>query len=355
MLAILDPTGRARGDHGQSAAVVQTTDQLIRFLDDRKVCGHVHIEHAIKAKTTDSGNHLSLAIGAGLIAKAFTDLSTHRGCGADINLFGGIRKSLEHLICVISLVKSARRTSNDALSAVDAGGSIQGHIHSSTDHGIKATVVSTDHADSLHVTASRNTTTAQNTFACITNDRRGGIINGAIGFRTLKMIFVNAVFSAKALQLAGRRTHARQTILIVIGNQKLQIHLTGCRDLGRIRNNLHALADGVNTGGDHAEGLASLGDLDKAQTTSADLIDVLQIAKSGDVDTGFLSRIQNGRTLRSSDRHTVNFQIYHIHFFWVLSYYLVIALNLQDSTQAPHFTHFSASMANAASFFPGAM
>ena len=69
-----------------------------------------------------------------------------------------------------------------------------------------------------------------------------------------------------------------------------------------------------------------------------------------------LSGFQNGAALLYGIVNTVDLNVNHIHFVhFPLSYFLEIALNLQVDTQAPHFTHFEASICMEASLWPGAV
>ena len=77
MLAELDPSGRAGGYHGQLAAVLNTTDKLVGFLDYGEVGGEVHVVYTFKAERFESGDHLALAVGARLISEALADLRTN--------------------------------------------------------------------------------------------------------------------------------------------------------------------------------------------------------------------------------------------------------------------------------------
>ena len=108
MLAVLDPSGRARGDHGELTAILDAAHQLVSLLNDGQVSGEVHVVHALKAQGLDSGNHLTLAVGAGLIAEALTDLGTDGGSGADQHVLGGVCQSGEYLIGIVTLVEMFR-------------------------------------------------------------------------------------------------------------------------------------------------------------------------------------------------------------------------------------------------------
>jgi hypothetical protein len=173
MLTVLDPTGGARGDHGQSAAVLNTAEQLVCFLNDGQVSSQVHVIYAVKAKSLESGNHLTLNVGTGLIVEALTKLSANGRSGADEDMLVGICQSLEYLIGIVSLIQSANGASYDTLTAVDAGGLSQSSLECATDLSIKATVVSTDYADALSLLTSGNAATAQNALAVVTNNGDG--------------------------------------------------------------------------------------------------------------------------------------------------------------------------------------
>ena len=64
VLTELDPTGRARGDHRQSAAVLDSLNELGAFLHDGQVSAEVGIEYLIEAQHMQSGSHLAGDVGA---------------------------------------------------------------------------------------------------------------------------------------------------------------------------------------------------------------------------------------------------------------------------------------------------
>ncbi len=59
MLAEVDPSGRAGGDHGESAAVLYSAEKLGAFFHDGKVCTEVGVKYLIKAKSAKSSSHLA--------------------------------------------------------------------------------------------------------------------------------------------------------------------------------------------------------------------------------------------------------------------------------------------------------
>ena len=89
----------------------------------------------------------------------------------------------------------------------------------------------------------------------------------------------------------------------MIGKDKLKIHLSCLSDLNRIGYDIHTLGNGIYASGYHSEWAklrsAHLGNLYKTETASTDLVDVLQIAKGGNINMGNASSLQNGRTGRN--------------------------------------------------------
>ena len=161
-----------------------------------------------------------------------------------------------------------------------------------------------------------------------------------LGALAAEVMLIHAVLVAERLQLAGGAAHAGETVLLVVGEQQLEIHLSRLHDAGRVRGDLHTLVYGVNAGGDHA---ARTLDLDEAEAAGADLIDVLQIAKCRDVDAGIARSLENGDALFDRVIFAVDFDVDSFHSSYSF-HFLSIAPNLHFAMQAPHFRHFSASM-----------
>ncbi len=59
MLAEVDPSGGAGGDHGESAAVLYSAEKLGAFFHDGEVCAEVGIEYLIEAESAESSCHLA--------------------------------------------------------------------------------------------------------------------------------------------------------------------------------------------------------------------------------------------------------------------------------------------------------
>ena len=160
------------------------------------------------------------------------------------------------------------------------------------------------------------------------------------GALAAEVMLVHAVLIAERLQLTGGAAHAGEAVLLVVGEQQLEVHLSRFHDAGRVGGDLHALVYGINAGGDET---ARALDLDEAEAACADLIDVLQIAKCRDVDAGVARSLENGDALFDRVILAVDFDIDRFHSSYSF-HFLSIAPNLHFAMQAPHFRHFSASM-----------
>ena len=296
MLAVLDPSGRAGGDHRKLATVLESSEKLVSLLDDGKVCGKVHIEHAVKAESLECGNHLTLNVSTGLVAEALADLCAYGGSGTDIYLLGRISDSCLYLIGIVALVDSANGASYDTLTAVYAGYFAKVCVKCATDVGIKSALVCTDNADALHYLTSGNATTAKDALVVIADDGGRGIYLVVILF-ALECVLVYSVLVAELLKLAGGGAYARETSLVVVGENELKVGLSCSVDLGSIGEDGHTLGYGVNASGYHAIGSAALGYFNKAETASADLVDILKIAKSGNIDFCDTGSLKDGHTL----------------------------------------------------------
>jgi len=224
VLAVLDPSGRTRGDHGKSTAVLNAAEELGSFLNDGEVSGEIHIVYAVKAEALESCNHLALNVSTGSVVKALAESSADRGSGADSNVLGRICDSIENLLSIVLLVESAGGACNDTLTAAYAGGVSKILLECGSNVSIKATVVGADSADILEITASCYATAAKDTLAVVTNKESGGLVGSRLGHSTAKVGLLNTVLKAELLKLAGGGANAGETLLVVSGKEKFKIH-----------------------------------------------------------------------------------------------------------------------------------
>ena len=184
---------------------------------------------------------------------------------------------------------------------------------------------------------------AQDALCIISFEVQGAVIlfaggNGAF----VAVLAVDAHIVAELLQLAGAASLAGETFAVMHGEQELQCHFSGFLNLRRIGEDLHALVYRVHAGGNKR--FCAL-NFDHAHTACADLVDVLQEAKGGNVDSGFSCGFEDRAAGSDLVGHAVDLNIYHIHAILnFLPYFFSMAPNLHFSRQTPHLMHFCVSM-----------
>ena len=100
------------------------------------------------------------------------------------------------------------------------------------------------------------------------------------------------------------------------GKNELEVCLSCSSDLGSICLDLHTVVYGIYASCNEA---ARACYLNEAETASTDLVYVLEVAKSGDVDVRIFAGFKYGDTCGYGIINTVNFNIYHIHIISDLS------------------------------------
>ena len=96
-------------------------------------------------------------------------------------VLGRIVKCSINVCGAVLFVQCANGTSEDTLTAVDAGAVCKAHTEDTANGGVKATLCNADSADLLNVVTSRYTATAGNTFGVIANDGGRNFVNGCFG------------------------------------------------------------------------------------------------------------------------------------------------------------------------------
>ena len=192
------------------------------------------------------------------------------------------------------------------------------------------------------ILAGGNTAAAEHALGVVALQILGGEILLAGGHSTLKaVLLLDAHVVAQLLELAVTTALTGQTFLIVDGQQQLQGHPAGFLDLGRIGENLHPFVDRIDTGSHQRAGPLHL---HHAHAAGANLVDILQIAQGGNINTGVAGGFQNGGIRRHFIGNAVDLNIDLIHVRTLLPYFLTTAPNLHFSMQTPHLMHLVVSM-----------
>ena len=312
VFAVLNPSGRAGSDERELAAVLESAEEFGSFFHDGKVSGEVHVVYAVEAELLESSNHLAFGVGTGFIAEAFTDGSTNGRSAADSNMLGRIGDRVEDLLGVVLFVKSANGTCNNALTAVDTRSFSELSIEERSNLGVETTVHHADRTDTLHLIAGSNAAAAEDTLVGVTNDGNGRVVDFELFLvvAVSKLGFIAVVFLSELLEFAGGGTGAGQTLSFVSREYEFEVGLAYGSDLRSVGLDFHAFVYGIYAGCNET---ARTGNFNETETASADFVDVLEVAESGDVDIRISAGFKNGNAGRYGIFSTVYFYIYHIH------------------------------------------
>ena len=211
-------------------------------------------------------------------------------------------------------MERTRGAGGNTLSAVDAGHSCQRHPPRGLNGRIEPAVHRANNPHRLGFVAGSHAAAAEHALVVVPNDGHGQVIHIVLVHGACKAVpILNAQIQAELLQLAVLVAHAGKALLVVIGKQQLQVDLAGFADGGGIGLHHHSLAHGQ-----HASGLqGARARIHHAQAASADLIDILEVAQGGNIDTCFLGSLQNGRTGRHLNTYAINRKLnefFHLHF-----------------------------------------
>ena len=113
---------------------------------------------------------------------------------------------------------------------------------------------------------------------------------------------IGGILIMAGLMLFISKTKTGQAMLAVIGQQQLEVHLPRFADGGGVGLHDHPLRHGQHT----RRLQRPRSRIHYAQTARTDLVHVLQIAQSGNIDARFLGSLQNGRTGRHLNTYAVN-------------------------------------------------
>lgn len=218
---------------------------------------------------------------------------------------------------------------------------VERELKCTADLCIEATVVSTDNSNML-LLASSYAATAKDALGVVANKMHCGCVLAACGNSTIETVFcVDTHFVTELLELAVAASLTAEALLIMNGKQHFQSHLSGFDYFRGICEDFHAFVNRIYAS--RYKGFCAL-NLDHAHTASADLVDILQVAKSRNVYSGFSCSLKDGAASSNLVGHAVDLNIYHIHVYTLLPYLFSIALNLHLSMQTPHLMHFVVSI-----------
>ena len=271
------------------AAVLHSVEEFGCLFHDGEVGGEVHVVDAVEAEALDSGDHLAFNVGAGLVAEAFAEGSSDRRSGADSDVLCRVGDGVENLLRVVLLVEGADRAGDDTLTTADTAGLSELLLEEGSDVSVEAAVVRADDSDSLHILAGCDAAAAEYALVVVADEERGAFVLFIVDARAFEVAFFAAVLVRELLELTVGAADAGETLPLVVRENELEVGLACGENLRGVGLYFHALVHRVDTGRDES---ARSGDLDKAETAGADLVDVLEVAEGRDLDARRISRLR---------------------------------------------------------------
>ena len=136
----------------------------------------------------------------------------------------------------------------------------------------------------MDVLAYCNTATAEDALAVVTDKVWGAVVDGIFIGDTLEAMCITAEFHCKVLKFALVVSHAVETVFFVVGKDEFHCCLSAFHDFVGVCVHFHAFVDRIDAC--CTKSSCAL-DFNKTNTASADCVDALEIAKSGDFDAGY--------------------------------------------------------------------
>ena len=311
LLAVLHPAGTTAGDDGQVLPGFQPLHELGGLLHDGHVGGKVGIEYPVEAQAAQGGGHFALHIGADGHTERLTQGGPDTGGGLDNDVLLGVVDGGPDGVGLHHGSDGPGGTGYDALAAVDAGALPQGDVKAGAHMSLKAPLGNCDGAHPHHLLAGGHTPAAEDALAVVADEVGGAGVDLIVVFLPLEShIVVHAVFPAQPLELALAAAGTAEALLVVDGQQQLQVGSAGGLDPFGVGEHLHSLGNGIDTGGDQV--LSPL-HLHHAHAAGPDLVDAFEIAQGWDGNTGGVGRLQDGGAGGGAAGDIVDFQIDHIH------------------------------------------
>ena len=303
------PAGAAAGEHGPGVAVAvgKAVDELAALLHDGQVGGEVGVEHVVEAQHFQRGHH---PLGGGIFGREMVVLSPGGADGGSHLHHGdlvGISQGGEDLAGVVPLLQATHGAVGDALAAEGAVGLGQGAGPGDAHGGAGAGAHNVPDAHALDLVADLDAAHALDA-AVLQADHRIAQVVGGVAQVLDVVLAQQVVVVAQLLELAVAAAGALGALDVVLAQQQVQVHPAGLTDTGRVGVDHHALPHHVVAGGDQA--LLAV-HLHHADAAGADLVDVVQIAESGDLDPVGAGRLQNGGAVGHGDGFVVDGQRYH--------------------------------------------
>ncbi len=306
VLAVVNPSGRAGGDHGENAVALNSCKKLICLFHDGKVSSEVGIIYSVKAESSESSAHLAGYGSADLHAELFAERSSDSGSGLNNDELAG-------LLCLVDLGnlallhESSGGADGNALTAEEAGRIGEGTVACRSYDGCKATVLKAEDTGAVCILAAGYAAAAEDALGGIADDGGRNLVNSYGSLGTLENALTCAGLAGNEKELAVAVLGALLAVLVVVGKKKLNGGSAGLNSLGRGNGDFHTFVYGVNTGSNKASCAGSFYETYTAGAEGA--LSVVVGAQRGNIVTAASGGFKNGQAFFNLIGLTFDFNV----------------------------------------------
>ena len=340
VLSVVDPARRAGSDHREFAAVLNTAQQLGAFFHNGQVSSKVGVINLVEAQTLQRGHHFTGNRSTDGHTELFAQRSTDSRSGLHHNMLTSL-ESCVNLADLGLLHQSAGGANTDTLAALDAGRVQERAVLSRSNNGVETTILESKdtHILTVGILAASNTATAQNALGSVTDDSGREFVISGLGLAALVATLTGTGDTGHMQQFALAVLITLLAVDVMIGKQQFYGSTAGFGSLGAGDDDLHTLADGVNTGSNQTSCAHHFNQADTAGTVVA--LTVIKCTQRGNFVATLFGSFQDGQALFHLIGNAFDLNIYHFSF---PPYFFTIAFSLQVAIHAPHLTHFMGSI-----------
>ena len=314
--AIVYPARGAGSYHRKNSAVFHSAEKFGSLFHNGKVCAEIGIVNFFKTKAAESCDHFSGNGGADGHSEFFAKGSSYCRCGLDDHM-----AAKGH--CFIDFInfgfkhKGTGGADGNALSAEDTGRFIKASVSGRSDDCVESAVFVTENAVSVGVFASCNASSAKDTFAGITDDRRVEFINGYRSLGAFEHIGSCAGEFCNMEKFAFSVFVALLAIYGMVGKKKFN-GSSSCGGCFRGGNtDFHTFKNRENAGSNKASHTLYFNKANAAGTLVA--FAVVKVAKGRNFITAGSCGIYYGKAFFNLIRMAFDFNIDFAHFYALLT------------------------------------
>ena len=278
--SVVDPAGRAGGDHGEGAAVLYAAEKLGSLFHDGKVSSEVGVVNLSKAEALESSDHLAGYGSTDLHAKLFAQSCANCGSGLNNNVLACCHSCVDESDFGL-LGESTGGADAYALTAHDAGRRSERTVACGSNDGCKASVLEAENAVAVCILAACYAAAAEDALAGVANDGGRDLVNGNGSLLAEEHVLASAGELSYVQKLALAVLVALLAVHGVVAEQELNGGAASSSSLGGGDLDLDTLVYGVYAGSNETLSTGSLNETYAAGTLVA--FTVVKSAEGGNL------------------------------------------------------------------------